>query len=154
MIESIERFIPGDRASAAEDLRRIADGLEPVPAELRDLGAQLQTTAAQLAAADPTLVELEDDRGPTSATTSPRCRQPSTNWSSPPPSLATTRRGRANDRVDLDLWLARLVIVLVGAVMAIALRPHRPPGQPTLADPGVRGGRAPQQTLGQHETLG
>ena len=45
VLETIEGFIPGDRDSTAEDLRKIADGLEPVPAELRDLGTQLQQTA-------------------------------------------------------------------------------------------------------------
>ncbi len=119
VIEGIERFIPGNSASAAEDLRRIADGLEPVPTELQDLGAQLETTATQLAAADPTLVELEetvsrlgddlDELAPAvdnMAATADRLAQ---------------RVEAANDRVDLDLWLARLVIVLVGAAIATGL---------------------------------
>ncbi len=63
VIETIERFIPGDPQSAAEDLRQIADGLEPVPDDLRTLGAQLQETATELEAVDPTLAELGDDGG-------------------------------------------------------------------------------------------
>ena len=58
VLEAIEGFIPGDRDSTAEDLRKIADGLEPVPAELRDLGTQLQETATELRAADPTLAAV------------------------------------------------------------------------------------------------
>ena len=119
VIEGIERFIPGNSASAAEDLRRIADGLEPVPTELQDLGAQLETTATSWPTADPTLVELEetvaglgddlDELAPAvdnMAATADRLAQ---------------RVEAANDRVDLDLWLARLVIVLVGAAIATGL---------------------------------
>lgn len=44
-IEFVERLIPGNRDSLAEDLRRVADGLEPVPDQLRQLGDDLATTA-------------------------------------------------------------------------------------------------------------
>ena len=118
-IEGIERFIPGERTSAAEDLRTIADGLEPVPAELRALGAQLQTTADELAAADPTLVELE--------TTVSRLGDdlealaPSVDQLSVTAGNLARRVEDAEKRIDIDLWLARLVIVLVGAAMAAGL---------------------------------
>lgn len=62
-IEAVERFIPGNRPSIAEDLRLFADGLEPVPDQLRELGTQLSTTADQVAAAsaslDPIMTSLE-----------------------------------------------------------------------------------------------
>lgn len=62
-IEAVERFIPGNRPSIAEDLRLFADGLEPVPDQLRELGTQLTTTADQVAAAsaslDPIMASLE-----------------------------------------------------------------------------------------------
>ncbi len=119
VLETIEDFIPGDRDSTAEDLRKIADGLEPVPAELRDLGTQLQQTATELRDADPTLAAVAasvTDLG--------------TDLEQLAPSIAElgTAAGRlvehvdaARDRVDLDLWLARAVVVLLGAVLAIGL---------------------------------
>jgi len=119
VIESIEQFIPGDRESAAEDLRRIADGLEPVPAELRDLGAQLQTTADELAAADPTLVELEATVARLGADLA--ALAPAVDELSVAADRLATRVDDATDRVGLDLWLARLVVILVGAVLAAAL---------------------------------
>ena len=36
LIETIERFIPGDSESLAEDLRALSDGLEPVPEPAQD----------------------------------------------------------------------------------------------------------------------
>jgi methyl-accepting chemotaxis protein len=126
VIESIERFIPGDRASAAEDLRVIADGLEPVPGELQALGTQLQTTATELDALDPTLADVAStvrELGDALGELAPSVDE-----------LATTaqrleaRVGDARDRVGVDLWIARLVVVLVGAVLAIGLLlAYRPP---------------------------
>jgi hypothetical protein len=47
VIESIERFVPGGSSSAADDLRAIADGLEPVPGQLvRPVGAGAVVRAA------------------------------------------------------------------------------------------------------------
>ena len=119
VIESIERFIPGDRESAAEDLRAIADGLEPVPDELRSLGTQLETTADELGALDPTLGDVAASvtaLGAALAELSPRVDD-----------LAATatrlaaRVDAARDRVALDLWLARFVVVAIGAAMAAGL---------------------------------
>jgi methyl-accepting chemotaxis protein len=119
VIESIERFVPGDRDSAAEDLRTIADGLEPVPDELRSLGVQLHETADQLGDLDPTLVEvaatvaaLGDGREELA---------PSVSELAVTAQRVAERVDDARDRVDVDIWLARLVVVLIGAVLAIGL---------------------------------
>jgi ABC-type transporter Mla subunit MlaD len=119
VIGSIERFIPGDRASAAEDLRTIADGLQPVPDELRALGVQLQQTADELGALDPTLVDVAatvSELGDALAELAP-----SVDELAVAAARLVTRVDDARSRVALDLWLARLVIVLVGAVLAIGL---------------------------------
>ena len=119
VIESIERFIPGNRESAAEDLRDIADGLEPVPAELRALGEQLQTTAAQLGDLDPTLADVASSV--TELGRSLDALSPSIDELATTATRLVERVDDARDRVGLDLWLARLVIVLVGAAMAAGL---------------------------------
>jgi methyl-accepting chemotaxis protein len=119
VFESIERFIPGDRDSAAEDLRLIADGLEPVPEELRALGTQLRTTAAELGALDPTLADVAatvEDLGASLAALSPNVDELASTAL-----LLAQRVDDARDRVGVDLWLARLLIVLVGTVLAIGL---------------------------------
>jgi hypothetical protein len=119
VLETIEGFIPGDRDSTAEDLRRIADGLEPVPAELRDLGTQLQQTAVELRDADPTLAAVAvsvRDLGADLQELAPSVDQLGT-----AASRLVARVDVARDRVRLDLWLARIVVVLVGAVLAIGL---------------------------------
>ncbi len=119
VLEAIEGFIPGDRDSTAEDLRKIADGLEPVPAELRDLGTQLQETATELRDADPTLAAVATsvaDLGADLGTLAPSVAELGT-----AAARLVERVDAARDRVDLDLWLARAVVVLVGAVLAIGL---------------------------------
>jgi hypothetical protein len=50
VIQAIEKLIPGNRPSIAEDMRTFSDGLEPVPDQLRDLGDQLAATSDQLEA--------------------------------------------------------------------------------------------------------
>jgi len=119
VIESIERFIPGDRASAAEDLRAISDGLGPVPDELRALGAQLQTTATELGALDPTLADVATTVRDLGA--SLRELAPSVDELEVTAERLVTRVDDARDRVALDLWLARAVVVLTGVVLAIGL---------------------------------
>lgn len=49
-IQAIEKLIPGNRPSLAEDLRTFSDGLAPVPDQLRALGDQLAATSDQLEA--------------------------------------------------------------------------------------------------------
>lgn len=119
VVERFEDLIPGNRDSAAEDLRQIADNLEPVPAELRRLGVQLQATADDLGAALPTLDELEttvaelgDDL---------EALAPAVDDLSATADLLAARVDDASSRVRTDLWLARLVVVLIGVVLAVAL---------------------------------
>ncbi len=119
VLETIEDFIPGNRDSTAEDLRKIADGLEPVPAELRDLGTQLQQTATELRDADPTLAAVAAsvaDLGNDLEQLAPSIAELGT-----AADRLVERVDAARDRVDLDLWLARAVVVLLGAVLAIGL---------------------------------
>ena len=119
VLETIEGFIPGNRDSTAEDLRKIADGLEPVPGELRDLGTQLQQTATELRAADPTLAAVATSVADLGAGL--QDLEPSVAELGTAAARLVERVDVARDRVDLDLWLARAVVVLVGAVLAIGL---------------------------------
>ena len=119
------------------------------PTELQALGVQLQTTAAELARSTrrsptwPTTVrDLGDVAGRAGAERRRAGARPRTGWSQ--------RVDDARDRVAVDLWLARLVIVLIGAVLAIGLVLA---DRRAAADPSVSGRRAPQQTLGR-ATLG
>ncbi len=119
VLETIERFIPGNSASAAEDLRTIADGLEPVPEQLQQLGGQLRTTADQLSEVDPTLARITTtvrDLGDGLVALSPSVDQ-----------LGATadrlleRVDDARARVAVDLWLGRLLVILLGAILATGL---------------------------------
>ena len=127
VIESIERFLPGDRDSAAEDLRTIADGLEPVPDELRSLGTQLHETADQLGDLDPTLVDVAATvaaLGDGLADLAPSVAELAVTAQ-----VVAERVDDARDRVDVDIWLARLVVVLIGAVLATGLLLAAGPGR-------------------------
>jgi chromosome segregation ATPase len=117
VFESIERLIPGNRQSAAEDLRRISDGLAPVPGELRQLGAQLETTAADLEAADSTMVELEESVGRLADDLEKLA--PTVQDLAAGADRLVERVDDAQGRVSVDLWLARIAII--GAVLAIGL---------------------------------
>lgn len=118
VIETIERFIPGNTQSAAEELRTLADGLEPVADQLADLGAQLQTGAAELAEADATLVALSasvaDVANGIDQLTPTLERLEST-------AIDLVERAQdANDRVGVDLWLVRIVVVVLGVALVCA----------------------------------
>jgi len=119
VLETIEGFIPGNRDSTAEDLRKIADGLQPVPAELRDLGTQLQQTAGELRDADPTLAAVATSVADLGADLEDLA--PSVAGLQTTATRLVERVDEARDRVNVDLWLARIVVVLVGAVLAIGL---------------------------------
>jgi uncharacterized protein YoxC len=118
-IETIERLIPGSRPSAGEDLRQIADGLAPVPEELRELGRQLDTTATELAEADATIVELQ--RTVSSLAGDLEGLIPTIADLSATADRLVERVDDAESRVSLDLWLARLVVMLIGVVFAVGL---------------------------------
>ncbi|MDO8392645.1 MAG: hypothetical protein Q7V57_19390 [Actinomycetota bacterium] len=113
LVEAIEFVIPGDSDSLAEDLRDITNGLKPVPAQLRTLGEQLHTVADQISgsladldAAGEQLERLASDI--TEAKTA--LAQAAV--------VAADVAEKADDalqRWGTDLWLLRLVIVVLGA---------------------------------------
>jgi methyl-accepting chemotaxis protein len=115
-LETVERFIPGDRQSVAEELRSFSDGLEPVADQLRSLGDQLTTGAEQLVRADATLGELAIS-----------VQEVATGIEQLGPTLdeleltaddLAIRAEEASDRVDTDLWLLRLLVVVLGVALA------------------------------------
>ena len=120
VVEALEAFIPGNRESAAEDLREIADGLAPVPGQLRVLGAELEAAAAQVEAARVSLEPIAGQIG----TLSDRVATAERDIASID-RLATDAGQRADDALDrlsTDLWLWRaLVIVVTAAVVAAAV---------------------------------
>jgi hypothetical protein len=58
-IEAIERLIPGNSQSLAEDLRALSDGLKPVPDQLKALGDQLIATSEELQSSTAALRAVE-----------------------------------------------------------------------------------------------
>lgn len=124
VIETIERFIPGDTQSAAEELRTIADGLEPTADQLRGLGTQLETAASQLDDAEAVVADLgaeiqtiADDIG---------ALQPSLDQLAQTAEDLEERAADASDRLGLDLWLARALVILGGtALVAIGVISER-----------------------------
>lgn len=120
VIETFEAFIPGNRDSAAEDLRGIADGLAPVPGQLRDLGTELEAAATQVEAARVSLEPIADQIGVLSnqiATAEGDIADLA--------QLAADVEQRADDALDrlsTDLWLWRLLVIVVAvAVVAAAV---------------------------------
>ncbi len=114
--ETIERFIPGDSESIAEELRAFADGLEPVAEQLETVGEEFTTAATDLGASQVTLAELAmqvdviaadiDGLGPTFDSLDATAED------------VRVRAEAASDRIELDLWLGRILIVAVGALFA------------------------------------
>ena len=118
VLETIERFIPGDTQSAAEELRAFADGLEPVAEQLRTLGGQLQTGAMQLEDADATIADLA--AAVQSVASDIAELQPAFDDLEVTAEQLAERATDATDRVSLDRWLVRLFVVLLGAALALA----------------------------------
>ena len=56
----VEKFIPGNKPSLAEDLKTFSDGLKPIPDQLKALGVQLDSTADQLTETGKTLAPIAD----------------------------------------------------------------------------------------------
>jgi methyl-accepting chemotaxis protein len=116
IIEQIERFIPGDTQSAAEELRAAAEGLEPTADQLRELGAQLQLAADQLEDADEVVGELAVRFQATADdidSIDPVLEQLAT--------TATTLEDRAveaSNRLGTDLWLLRFLAIMSSAIVA------------------------------------
>ena len=123
-LELIERFIPGDTDSVAEELRALADGLKPVADQLRNLGGQLQTAADQLADTNDAVADL-----------AVRVDAIAVGIAGLTPSLdalgvtatdLSERAAAASDRLDLDLWLLRILVLVVGAaVIAVGVVTQR-----------------------------
>lgn len=122
VIETIERFIPGSSESLAEELRTIADGLEPVPTQLRDLGTEVLQGSAELEASVATLEDVQA-RIPAIADGIDETTAALAGLPVVAETLETSAR-RARERVDVDLWLFRLAVLLGGAalfLLALAL---------------------------------
>lgn len=136
-IETIESFIPGDSQSLAEDLRTLSDGLEPVPEQLRSLGDQLTQASTDLDSTIQTLdtiqLQLDDLRV---SITEARLALASVKDS------ADDLAVRAQDALDgsnTDLWLLRLLVVIIGAgVAAACLAARRALGSLAGAGGGTR----------------
>jgi hypothetical protein len=114
-IERIEDFIPGDRESAAEDLREIADGLEPVPDQLRALGETLAGAADDLDATATALQPIPDQLAAIATSI-----DASTAAFTRTAGLAATAEQEARDARDhlsFDLWMMRLLVIAGGCVV-------------------------------------
>jgi hypothetical protein len=117
-IETIEALIPGDSDSLAEDLRTLSDGLAPVPDQLRSLGGQLVKTSSQLDGTTDTLDELQGRLDELDASIS-EARRALVEVRTSADDLAV----RAQDALDgsgTDLWLLRLMVIVIGAGVSIA----------------------------------
>lgn len=94
-LETIERFIPGDRESIGEQLTAVSSDLGTGQATLTELAAQLSATATAIEGLEPTF----DSLGATAED-------------------LQVRADAATDRMGFDLWLGRVLIVALGAVFA------------------------------------
>jgi uncharacterized protein YoxC len=123
VIEGIERFIPGNSDSLAEELRTVSDGLEPVPEQLRTLGDQLIVGSDDLQASLVTLDALSRRIEAIAAGI-----EDTADAIDDLPAVARALEAsarEARDRVTVDLWLFRIAVVLAGAavfLVALALQ--------------------------------
>lgn len=117
-IETVERFIPGDSDSLAESLRKVSDGLEPTPDQLRALAAQLDATAKELRATSASLQPIGNqvdalassvDEGTAALAEVQRLAR-----------QVEARSLAALDRSENDLLLLQILIVVVGLGVVIA----------------------------------
>jgi hypothetical protein len=118
VIESIERFIPGDSDSLAEDLRTLSDGLEPVPDQLRQLGGQLGTAAESLTSTRATITALRVELGRLRDSIATAQRQLA-DVSALTDDLSA-RATAALDRSSGDAWLIRVLVIVIGLGVALA----------------------------------
>jgi hypothetical protein len=126
-IEAVERFIPGNRDSLAEDLRLLADGLAPVPDQLRSLGVELESSAVALDAAAETLTGIGAQLDHVERSID-EARQALVEVETLSADVAERSR-RALDRSGTDLWLVRLLVLVLGLGTAGAsLAAHRSVG--------------------------
>ncbi len=123
-VNAIENFIPGNRPSLAEDLSAFADGLEPVPGQLRTLGGDLLTTADEIAATAKTLQPIADQLV-ISATQIDDAKAEIVEAGV----LSTTIEQRAQDLLDSSsstMMLARVLVLVIGlCVFAASIAAER-----------------------------
>ena len=115
-IEAVERFIPGNRDSLAEDLRTLSDGLEPVPDQLRSLSTQLDDSSIELEAAAASLDAITDTLD--QLTVSIREAQVALAEVETLSQEVSVRATAALDRSGTDLWLVRLLVLVLGLGVA------------------------------------
>jgi hypothetical protein len=118
LVETIERFIPGDSQSLAEDLRALADGLEPVPGQLESLGTTLITASTELGATTANIDELQLQLDALEISIG-EAQVALTEVEASAEALSV----RADDAIDNsggDLWLVRLLVIVMGAGIALA----------------------------------
>jgi hypothetical protein len=118
LAERIERFIPGNTESIAEDLDLVAAGLEPAADQLRSLGDTLVTSSDDLETAAATLERTQvvlsgvaEDLTATAASIAEL------------PELAAELERRAleeQDQLGTQVWLLRLLILLTAGTVAAA----------------------------------
>lgn len=118
LVEAIERFIPGDSDSLAEDLRTLSDGLEPVPDQLRALGDQLDDAASGLTDARAALTTLRVELG--NVVSSIAAAQRTLDQVAVLTDDVAVRAERALDRSSSDATLVRILVVLLGAGVVVA----------------------------------
>jgi hypothetical protein len=124
VLETIERLVPGDTESAAEDLRDLADGLAPVPGDLRDLGDELSAVADDLASASRTLAAA----GVALDAATADLDEVVAGTTELPELFAELERsaGAARDDLGTDRWWWRIAVVTAAtAVAALALAVDR-----------------------------
>ncbi|MGB5756158.1 MAG: hypothetical protein WBM50_04530 [Acidimicrobiales bacterium] len=114
-LEQIERLIPGDRTSIGEELRAFADGLQPTADQLRTVGGELSAVADDLDGSQAALEQLSaqldvivDDIAELG---------PSFDAVSATAADLQARAAAASDRMSVDLWLIRILVLAVGAVL-------------------------------------
>jgi hypothetical protein len=115
-LETIEGLIPGDRQSIGEELREFADGLEPVSEQLRTIGEQLTTVSTELGDGQATLTDLAAQIEVIA--TDIRGLGPTFDALAASAEDLRVRAEAASDRIGVDLWLGRILIVSLGVVFA------------------------------------
>ncbi len=134
LVETIEDFIPGDVDSAAEDLRDIADGLEPTATQLRLLGDQLRVAATKLTDADEVVVQLRSDVDALVDDLTALSESVGALGDTSDDVAATV--AETKDGLDTDLVLLRVLVIVLGLggvalglgidrIAAMALRPDQ-----------------------------
>ncbi len=115
--ELIERLIPGNTQSIAEEFRAFSDGIEPLADQLRTLGAELQTAADQLDATDAAIADLAARVD--AIATDIEALLP--NFEALGATATELQRAAtaASDRLGLDLWLLRILVIVGGVAFAV-----------------------------------